>query len=295
VHNDPLYQFYYNAALIAAQNGIVADTFDHPKTTPWTTGGDKDVLAAVAHVALGAMRTAWKQKFGLSMRIRPEVMAQRLELADGSDEMRRDVPGLDQMMTNMEMASELLEMIKQDKVARGAQPSLYLAGMFAEGSPTHPSLPAGHAVVAGAGVTVLKAMLKTFDDAAATRPTKWVADGREALQASDDGAALKPYADSSEMTINGELNKLASNVALGRDWAGVHYRADGDGGLRAGEEYAIAYLQDKMREYREDDFGLSIEWTLEKVRPSVCVRCVRCALHTLGLNSDAVFLCPHLL
>jgi len=35
-----------------------------------------------------------------------------------------------------------------------------------------------------------------------------------------DGLSLQPY-QSSELTIGGGLNKLASNIALGRDFAGV--------------------------------------------------------------------------
>ena len=77
VHKDPLYQFYYAAALIAFQQGIGHDGMQLKYTTEWTTTGPPDVFAAVAHVALGALRTAWWQKWGLYMRIRPEVFAQR--------------------------------------------------------------------------------------------------------------------------------------------------------------------------------------------------------------------------
>ena len=53
VHSDPLYQFYYNAALILFGCGvepvgleILADE-TNPKITAWTDGGVPDVLAAV--------------------------------------------------------------------------------------------------------------------------------------------------------------------------------------------------------------------------------------------------------
>ena len=90
VHTDPLYQFYYNAALILFGCGvepvgleILADE-TNPKISAWTDGGVPDVLAAVrpvppsrapllaphpiphptlhlqvAHVARGALQTAW--------------------------------------------------------------------------------------------------------------------------------------------------------------------------------------------------------------------------------------------
>ncbi|MEO0369223.1 MAG: vanadium-dependent haloperoxidase, partial [Pseudomonadota bacterium] len=113
---------------------------------------------------------------------------------------------------------------------------------FIEGSPTHPSYPAGHATIAGACVTVLKAFFN--EDFVLS----------DNVEANDDGTALIPYTDSA-LTLGGELNKLANNVSLGRDAAGVHYRQDGIQGLIAGEQQAIAYLQDQTRTYNEDDFG----------------------------------------
>ena len=43
-----------------------------------------------------------------------------------------------------------------------------------------------------------------------------------------------PYtgADASRLTVGGELNKLAANVALGRNFAGIHYRSDYTQSLR---------------------------------------------------------------
>ena len=60
------------------------------------------------------------------------------------------------------------------------------------------------------------------------------------------------------VTIGGEINKLASNIALGRDWAGVHYRSDGVDGLSVGEQQAIGLLLDYSRTYREQFNGVSL-------------------------------------
>ena len=40
------------------------------------------------------------------------------------------------------------------------------------------------------------------------------------------------------------LNKLAANLALGRDIAGVHWRSDGREGLKLGEAVAVGHLTD---------------------------------------------------
>jgi hypothetical protein len=119
--------------------------------------------------------------------------------------------------------------------------SALLPQMNTEGCPAHPSYPAGHAMIAGASVTVLKAYM----DPDATRcypfPIK---------EASPDGLSLNVViADNSGsdcITVNGELNKLAHNLSLGRDMSGLHFRSDATSGILQGEAYAITYLQDDL-------------------------------------------------
>jgi hypothetical protein len=41
------------------------------------------------------------------------------------------------------------------------------------------------------------------------------------------------------------LNKLASNVAAGRDFSGVHWRSDGAAGLQLGEAVALRIFADE--------------------------------------------------
>jgi hypothetical protein len=254
VHNDPLFAFYYNAALICFQNGYGPSGFSHDKTSDWTSGGGPSVLASVAHVAIGALRTAWNSKFGQAMRIRPEVYAARLNFADNPDNATivSAVPGLSGIY------SKLKGQIKTLVKGQDANNNLLLLNQFPEGSPTHPSLPAGHAVVAGACVTVLKAMLDLHDsnnDAKMWNPT--------AYEASADGESRIQY-NGNDLTVVGELNKLASNVSYGRDFAGVHARVDGRSGIELGEKYAISYLKDVAKEYHESSSGLFQGWLLEK-------------------------------
>lgn len=56
-------------------------------------------------------------------------------------------------------------------------------------------------------------------------------------------------------TIGDEIDKLAFNVAMGRNWAGIHYRSDADAGIRLGEDVAISILQDVAGTYTEDFKG----------------------------------------
>tara|TARA_B110000046_G_scaffold183330_1_gene219229 strand:- start:327 stop:1994 length:1668 start_codon:yes stop_codon:yes gene_type:complete len=253
VHNDPLYQFYYQAALIAL-GPIGASAFDHPKTSAWTSGGGPDILSAVAGVALGALRTAWYHKWGVNMTVRPEVMAARIHLAKTNETYLQTVPGLADIRTHAEKMSNILEAIR----SKNLDGTYLLPLMFSEGSPTHPSFPAGHATVSGACVTVLKAMLKTHDGN--NDKLGWPLQAVE----SRNGTELEDVADATGMTIVGELNKLASNVAIGRNVSGVHYRCDGDCGMVLGEQYAITYLTDKCKEYQESVTGLFRGFVLEK-------------------------------
>jgi len=75
------------------------------------------------------------------------------------------------------------------------------------------------------------------------------------LQASADGLSLVAYtgADAGQMTLGGELNKLAGNIALFRNAAGVHWRSDYTESLPFGEAIAIGLLQEMSLGFNEDD------------------------------------------
>ena len=125
--------------------------------------------------------------------------------------------------------------------------SYLLPALYPEGGPQHPSYAEGHGVIAGACVTVLKA----FFNEAFVIPSPMVA--------SDDGQSLLAYtgSDAGQITVGGELNKLANNVALGRDMAGVHWRSDAEQGLLLGEKVAISILRDQRHTYNEPFSGFT--------------------------------------
>ncbi len=63
------------------------------------------------------------------------------------------------------------------------------------------------------------------------------------MVAGPDGTTLVAWK-GAPLTVGGELDKLAANVALSRDTAGVHYRTDGIAGLQLGEAVATGILRD---------------------------------------------------
>jgi hypothetical protein len=116
--------------------------------------------------------------------------------------------------------------------------SYLLPQVYPEASPLHPSYPSGHAAVAGACVTILKA----YFDESSLIPNPVIP--------SPDGTALQSY--NGRLTVGGELDKLASNVALGRNMAGIHYRSDYVAGLQLGEEVAIRLLEEQKNTFNEN-------------------------------------------
>ena len=234
VHVDYSYQAYLNAALIliGIPNSFDVDNFYNTSVTQdgFATLGGPDVLDLVAKAANLAFTGAWYQKWLVHRRIRPEVYGGRLH----------------NQITGAKDYGLPAELVNSDAVAQvfANRGSNFLPMAFPEGSPTHPSYPAGHASIAGACTTILKAYFE--ESLAIPNP----------VVASRTGDSLTAYGQS--VTIGNELNKLANNIALGRNWAGVHYRSDGVDGLKVGEQQAIGLLQDYSLTYNEQFEGFNL-------------------------------------
>ena len=61
-----------------------------------------------------------------------------------------------------------------------------------------------------------------------------------------------------KLTVGGELNKIASNVAMGRTMGGVHWRSDNTRSLRLGEQIAIEILRKRTTEYAEKGVSFTL-------------------------------------
>jgi hypothetical protein len=240
VHYDFLYQAYHNAALILLDQtpDTVLDTnpYLNPlnpyKSTKVETGfgtfGAPHICSILGNVTTVALYAAWFQKWFVHRRLRPEEFGGRVH---------QTKVGAAQYPINSElMNSAALPMV------HAANGGYLLPQSYPEGCPLHPSYPQGHGTVAGACATMLKAF---FDE------TQIVTN---CVVASDDGLTLKPYTGAA-LTVGGEINKLAFNVAMGRDFAGIHYRSDAEAGMVLGEQVAIAMLQDMANTYAEDIAG----------------------------------------
>lgn len=260
VHNDPAYGLYFNAGLIAARAGLDA-LKDGGNGSNFLDTGGPDYLTTIGAVTRAALRTAWVTKWQSDLKIRPENAAGRLAWLDANPSAKTG----DLETWYNYFSTDLLDDMKDwndglvTGTGTGSLPFLPL--LFPEGSPTHPAFPAGHATVAGACVTVIKAFVKTHDSL--NNAISWTSVFGDVQRVDDTTGNLVNAPDSGE-TIIGELNKLASNPSLGRNIAGVHYRCDGDCGIRMGEEVAISYLKEMTGSYYPDIISDKIEFNLQK-------------------------------
>jgi hypothetical protein len=120
-----------------------------------------------------------------------------------------------------------------------------LSHVYPEGAPLHSSYPGGAAQLAAATATILKAF---FDETAII--------ANPVQPDPNDPTRVVPYI-GPPLTVGGELNKLAWNYGVDRDWAGIHWRSDFSSSLPLGEEVAISVLRDERRTYREPFDGFS--------------------------------------
>lgn len=237
VHIDLVFQHFYEAAavLLNAGVGAGAQVKVGPKEGNFL-GGPVLTTTAIAEVSRHALRAAWVQKWRKNQRLRPEAMAARV-VAEKAGNIPAGTVHSDLM------SSDVIAMVEAFNAANGGDTAAFLPVQYAEGSPTHPAYPAGHATISGACATILKIM---FADGS------WSTTGLAEVQGNSDGSATEVYsgADAGQITIHGEIEKLAYNVALGRDYAGVHYRSDSE--LALGEKVAIQYYKDQKALFNEE-------------------------------------------
>ncbi len=243
VHVDVLFQAYFNACLILITapdssdiGGGVGCPFNpgnpylgNPTQSGFGTFGPPAIKALMCEVASRALKATWHKKWQVHRRLRPEAFGGRVEVQLNQDKGRYD--GI--------LHPSLFNAAVLGDVEAHNQGSFLLPMAFPEGSPTHPSYTAGHATVGGACITILKAL---FDTENRHIPSPVVP--------TPDGSALEPYTGPA-LTLEGELNKLASNIATGRNIAGVHWRSDAYQSMRVGQKVAVSLLQEQSLIHNE--------------------------------------------
>jgi hypothetical protein len=233
-HLDVLYQAYFTAYLVLNTLGVPVNP-GNPYLYSTTqngfgTFGQPDFAALVAAIAAFALNSVWYQKWYVHLRHRPE---------SGGAIVRQILTGrgrFDGRVNDNVLNSTAV----QRSFSRYGD--YFLSQAFPEGSPTHPAYPTGHGAVAGACITILKFF---FDGNFVIR---------DPVVPSSDGLSLVLYTggDAGQITVNGELNKLAHNISFGHGiQSGIHWRSDTDSSIQLGEAVAISVLQDRAQTYNE--------------------------------------------
>lgn len=238
VHVDVLFQAYFHAMLILVDKGAplkpgIPYQLSSLNQMGFGTFGGPDVAAFATISATNALKAVWHKKWIVHRRLRPEVFAARVHNHLTSVypyPIHADV-----------LASSVLGLLN----ARYG--SYLLPQAFPEGSPLHPSYGAGHATVAGAAVTILKALFQE----------DWVLPNPVMPNPADEGQTVIPLVPAVNLTVGGELNKLAANVGIGRNIAGVHWRSDATESFKLGEQVAIQLLKDIQKTYYEPFGGFT--------------------------------------
>jgi hypothetical protein len=243
VHIDVLFEAYFNACLILLDRGAPLDAnqpYAGSKTqNGFGTFGPPHLKTLVAEVSQRALKAVWYAKWFVHRHLRPEAYGGLVHMNKTKQ-------------ANYPIHADILnsEAVSRTFDKHGAY---FLPHAFPEGCPQHPSYGAGHATVAGACSTIVKAW---FDDLA---PISAVP-GLQVVQASEDGFSLVPYtgSDASQMTVGGEMNKVAANIAIGRNHAAVHWRYDYVDSVILGEAVALSMLKDMAHCWNESFAGFSL-------------------------------------
>ena len=244
VHADISFEPYINACLaLLTQRPPAPFSAGNPyKSNPTQAGfgtfGSAHAKALISAAAALALKTVWFQKWFVQRTLRPE--------AYGALVHKTMLPESRRLHKIYPVHADVLnsDAVQQVLTKHGGS---FLPQAFPEGSPCHPSYGQGHGAVAGACATILKAV---FDESAVISDPKMPS--AELGEPGTDVLTDYDGPDKEMLTVGGEANKLASNIALARSHAGVNFRSDYEQSLVLGEEVAISLLRDQKATFNEN-------------------------------------------
>jgi len=178
------------------------------------------VQAVLAEGTSYATRGSYWQKYFVHRTVRPEAYGglAHHRLANGAS----DYPLHDAFLRS--------DALGRSKAKYG---TYLLSQTYPEAAPLHSAYPGGATSIGAVTATLLKA----FFDESRVIPDPVQPDPL-------DPTRLVPYS-GPELTVGGELNKLAVNFGFGRNWSGIHWRSDAAGSMALGEAVAIGLLRDE--------------------------------------------------
>jgi membrane-associated phospholipid phosphatase len=236
VDTDPPLQAAYHALSILLQMGAPLDPASPyvsqiTNQDAFTTFGPVEWFDLIGRAPRPAHEAVWFQKWRIHRSLRPEEYGGRVH---------HHLTGALAYPLHADVLDSEAVQATFDRYGTYLCPQAY-----PDGAPTHCAYPSGHAVGAGATITMLKAI---FDE-------RFVIPNP--VEPSADGLRLQDY-DGPPLTVGGELNKLAFNIGMARVMAGIHWRSDVVEGNRLGQAVAISILQDMQPAYNEPFGGFTL-------------------------------------
>ena len=248
VHLDILFQAYFEACLImavqAANTAALPFVAELGLGVPYNPGnpynysstqvgfgtfGVPMIKGLMCEVATRALKAVWYQKWYVHRRLRPEEFGERVDRTlNGIIEYPINCEVLDSQAVQ-EISHRRYVLPTRRRSRKGARCTRPMRGprRRRRGVRDHPQ---GHV------------------------RRRFVIENP--VMATADGLSIAPYS-GPPLTVGGELNKLATNVAFGRNLAGVHWRSDAETALRLGEAVAISILRDQKACYNESFDGFT--------------------------------------
>ena len=233
-HEDVLYQGYLIGLLVLgtlkAPVNPGSPYVGSRTQNGFCTFGGPDFAAAMGECASKALQKVWFQKWLVHLTHRPEA---------GGGVLHQNITNPGRVQSKINSNAVNSQAVAQSFSKYG---TYLLSQAFPEGSPTHPCYRTGHGTVAGAAIT----FLKFFFDENFVIPNPMVP--------SSDALSLQPYTgpDAGQITVGGELAKLASNISFGHGiLSGIHWRASTYASILLGEAMAISMLKDRAHLYNE--------------------------------------------
>jgi hypothetical protein len=251
-HVDALHQAYFVATLVLAGIGCPVNPGNPYLGSPTQHGfptfgspqaGPVDAVGTIPEMATRALKAAWFHKWVVNLRQRPEEMGALIQALLTN---QRPMPQASQALNHGVLNSAVLPIIY-------SQYGSYLLPLaFPEGAPTHPCYPTGHGTVGGACISAIKFF---FDGTQRLRPLLQALNPpRDIYVPSQDGLSLEVYtgADRDELTVNGELAKLAWNITIAHGiHSGIHFRSSSFWSILLGEQVGLSVLNDRANSYAE--------------------------------------------
>lgn len=269
VHYDLWYQPYLNACLILFSLNAPMDPGlryeEKYKNLKGNSNFDINVIMSmISKVTIISMKAVYYQKYYIHRRARPESIGALIDrfLRNSENKEDEDLTSVAELCNTIDKTA-LIRIGVHNRSQNQSQiddngprsgdydpynckgnvsnaETFLLPIAYPEGSPMSPSYGSSHAAVAGACVTVLKA----FFDGEFILPFSW--------QPSSDGSILEEVCMSLQLSVDGELNKLCSNISLGRAWAGVNYFSDYAESIKLGEEISICALKEERMNFGDE-------------------------------------------